>query len=399
MKAVGLFAGIGGFELGLHKAGIAALHLCEILPAARAVLRSRFPDADISDDVRSLPGIPGEADLLCAGFPCQDLSQAGRTRGLSGDQSALVLEVFRLLRGHRCRLPWVILENVPFMLQLHGGLAMRSIMAEFESLGYRWAYRVVDSYGFGVPQRRERVYFVASMDGNPEDVLLADDTPVPRPPTAIGERAHGFYWTEGFTGLGWAPDAVPTLKNGSTIGIPSPPAILMPDGRLIKPDIRDAERLQGFEPVNGIPWTIAAEEVARSSARWSLVGSAVTVPVAEWVGRRLETPGRFSAEGGTFPLTGRLPKAAWFDGRIRRAAYVGVDPLGVRTPPLADFLDYPGDPLSLKAATGFLERTRRAKLRFNPGFIQAVERYIASLGGLVPSVTTSYELPLVTTSM
>ncbi len=395
MKTSGLFAGIGGFELGLGRAGHRAVHLCEILPAAQAVLQHRFPDAEISPDVKSLHALPSETELLCAGFPCQDLSQAGRTLGLSGEKSVLVAEVFRLLREARPKIPWVVLENVPFMLQLHAGQAMRAIIDEFEVLGYRWAYRVVDSFGFGVPQRRERVFLVASLAGKPEDVLLADDSPIARPTTSIGARAHGFYWTEGLTGLGWAPDAVPTLKNGSTIGIPSPPAILLPDGRLVKPDIRDAERLQGFEDVHGEPWTIRAESVARASVRWSLVGSAVTVQVAEWLGRRLKNPGVFQdLHHAVFPSSGKLPKAAWFDGKVRRAAIVSLDPLGIRPASLTAFLQHPGDPLSLKAASGFLNRTRRAKLRFDPSFIQAVEAYVTALGGVIPPMRGNMGLPL-----
>src|SRR5690606_2016472 len=114
-------------------------------------------------------------------------------------------------------------------LALGGGSAMRAITDEFERLGYLWAYRLVDSLSFGLPQRRERVYLVGTARStgiDPADVLLVDDNPMARPTTSIGQRAHGFYWTEGFTGLGWAVDAVPTLKNGSSIGIASPPAVL-----------------------------------------------------------------------------------------------------------------------------------------------------------------------------
>lgn len=108
------------------------------------------------------------------------------------------------------------------MLQLNGGNAMRAIVDEFERRGYRWAYRVVDTFSFGLPQRRERVFLVASRVLDPAEVLLADDRPLIRPGTDLGRLAHGFYWTEGLGGLGWAVDSVPTLKNGSTIGIPSP---------------------------------------------------------------------------------------------------------------------------------------------------------------------------------
>lgn len=386
MRVAGLFAGIGGIELGLHRSGIETAMLCEILPTARAVLMHRFPGVDLVEDVRSLRALPGDVDLVSAGFPCQDLSQAGTTAGLDGARSGLVAEVFRLLAGRagRRRRPDLLLENVPFMLQLSGGDAMRRIVAELEALGYRWAWRVVDTFGLGLPQRRERVYLVASTRFDPADVLLSDETTLVRPATAIGYRAHGFYWTEGLGGLGWAPDAVPTLKNGSTIGIASPPAILLPSGAIVKPDLRDAERLQGFEP----DWTVAAERVGKPSLRWGLVGSAVSVPASEWLGRRLLKPGAYDAlRDGEFPLRGKLPRAARFDGMRRHAVDISSDPLGIAPPALVEFLRYPGPPLSERATAGFLSRTRRAKLRFAAGFIEAVEAHLDALRDSTPHYT------------
>lgn len=391
MRLAGLFAGIGGFELGMHRAGHATELLCDVLPASRAVLAARFPGIEYRDDITRLRSLPACVDAICAGFPCQDLSQAGKTAGLVGERSGLIGEVFRLLS--RRKVPTVIVENVPFMLQLSGGNAMRAIVDEFERCGYRWAYRVVDTYGFGLPQRRERVYLVASREVDPAAVLLADDRPLQRPASALGVLAHGFYWTEGLGGLGWAVDAVPTLKNGSTIGIPSPPAVLMPDGSIIKPGLRDVERLQGFDP----DWTQPAEAVARRNSRWGLVGSAVSVPVAQWIGRRLGRPGTYDRVlDAPFPAFGKAPRAARFDGRHRHAVAIGTDPVGVRPPSLAEFLtDHEGQStLSLKATLGFLSRTRRAKLRFAPGFIEAVEQHAVRLGGLPPPRAVSAQLEL-----
>jgi DNA (cytosine-5)-methyltransferase 1 len=380
MKVVGLFAGIGGLEKGLGQAGHGAVLMSEILPAARAVLEARLPGTELSGDIRQLRALPGEAEIVTAGFPCQDLSQAGLGRGLEGARSGLVGEVFRLLRTAHPR--WVVLENVPFMLQLRGGEAMRRIADEFESLGYRWAWRVVDTFGFGLPQRRERVIVLASKTEDPSAALFADAAILPRPMTQIGRIAHGFYWTEGRGGLGWAPDAVPTLKNGSTVGIPSPPAILLADGRVVKPDVRDAERLQGF-PAD---WTLPAELVARPSARWGLVGSAVSVPVARWLGSRMAHPGIHDhARDRPFPIGGQAPRAARFDGRTRHAVSIGVDPLGLRPGPLADFLEYEASPLSARATAGFLGRTQRAKLRFAPGFIEAVKVHLAKAEATLPA--------------
>lgn len=123
LKVAGLFAGIGGFELGLLRAGHETVVLCENDPAAKAVLEARFPDIDIVPDVRDLRELPSDTDMIAAGFPCQDLSQAGDTRGIKGARSGLVSDVFRLLETHE--VPWLLLENVPFMLQLGRGSAMR----------------------------------------------------------------------------------------------------------------------------------------------------------------------------------------------------------------------------------------------------------------------------------
>ena len=129
MRIAGLFAGIGGLELGMHRSGHTTELLCDVLPAARAVLNARFPGVPYRDDITKLRSLPGSVDLLCAGFPCQDLSQAGRTAGLDGERSGLIGEVFRLLS--RRRVPTVVVENVPFMLQLNGGNAIRAIVDEF----------------------------------------------------------------------------------------------------------------------------------------------------------------------------------------------------------------------------------------------------------------------------
>jgi DNA (cytosine-5)-methyltransferase 1 len=170
-RAVGLFAGIGGIELGLERAGWTTELLCEIDPLARDVLSARFevPLSSIVEDVRDLHRLP-KAELLAGGFPCQDLSQAGKSMGITGPRSGLVGEMFRLIKSSSPR--WVLLENVPFMLQLDGGRAMRFLVDHLESLGFTWAYRVVDTRCFGLPHRRKRVILVASRTHDPRGPLL-----------------------------------------------------------------------------------------------------------------------------------------------------------------------------------------------------------------------------------
>jgi DNA (cytosine-5)-methyltransferase 1 len=146
----------------------------------------------------------------------------------------------------------------------------------------------------GVPRRRLSSAAAAAAArllpgdarGDPRDVLFVDDAGEPDVAENGEPIAFGFYWTEGTKGLGWAANAVPTLKGGSTVGVPSPPAVWLPSGEIVTVGLRDAERLQGF-PAD---WALPAESVSRRSMRWKLVGNAVSVPVAKWLGRRLARP-------------------------------------------------------------------------------------------------------------
>ncbi|MEO8381330.1 MAG: DNA (cytosine-5-)-methyltransferase [Acidobacteriota bacterium] len=376
MPTVGLFAGVGGVELGLSRADHETLLLCEFDSAAAAVLADRFPGTQLAHDVRDLRLLPKATELLTAGFPCQDLSQAGKTAGIGGSRSGLVGEVFRLL--DRKRVEWVLLENVPFMLQLGGGRAVDLIFSELERLGYKWAYRVVNSRAFSVPQRRERVYILASRNHDPRNVLLVDDATEPQDRRSFREVACGFYWTEGLRGLGWAVDSVPTMKGGSAIGIPSPPAIILPSGRVVKPELRDAERMQGFDA----DWTKPAEAVAKRGARWKLVGNAVTVNAAEWIGRRLRAPGIYDPTGDVqLPLGASWPVAAYNVGTGRFAADLSKWPVHISASPLESFLQFETSDLSAKATAGFLSRAYQAKLRFPAGFLDALEAHLSKMRG------------------
>ena len=381
LRVAGLFAGIGGLELGLDRAGHQTQLLCECEPTAQEVLRARFPDVALSDDVRDVGRLPG-IDLLTAGFPCQDLSQAGTTKGLDGARSGLVYEVFRIAK--ESRIPWLLIENVPFMLQLGRGSVMTEIIDQLRGMGYRWAYRVIDSRAFGLPQRRERVFLLASLEGEPHPRdLLFKDVARRRPSNVLEPRpaegtstSHGFYWTEGTRGLGWAVGAVPTLKGGSTVGIPSPPAIWLSDGGFVTPDIRDAERLQGFRANWTKPATRAPK--ARDSHRWKLIGNAVSVPVARWIGERLaEVPSNTPVSAGAIVNTRWPHAAADFDGVDR---VVDASPWPVRRKMLdvAEFLRHPAKPLSYRAANGFRNRFTASTLKAPDEFRIALDRYVGT---------------------
>lgn len=373
LSVVGLFAGIGGIEVGLHSAGHRTVLLCEIDPAAQRVLHEHFPEVPLTADVRELRSIP-DVGICAAGFPCQDLSQAGRTEGIGGTNSGLVAEVFRLVERADPR--WLLLENVPFMLQLDRGAAMRFLTHSLETLGFKWAYRVVDTRAFGLPQRRQRVIVLASRTQDPREVLfVGDENEVAWPDPS--EVACGFYWTEGIRGLGWAVDAIPTLKGGSTIGIPSAPAIRFPDGLIATPDLRDAERLQGFD----VNWTASAcDNGQRKGFRWKLIGNAVSVPVARWVGQRFHDPQPYDASRDELlPAGSPWPKAAWgVAGQVRRAD-LSTWPVRHEYQHLADFLRFDPTPLSERATRGFLRRTRESSLNFPERFLDDVAAHLSTV--------------------
>ncbi|HEX4065293.1 MAG TPA: DNA (cytosine-5-)-methyltransferase [Acidobacteriaceae bacterium] len=366
LTMAGIFAGIGGFEIGFRAAGFRASMLSEIDPAAQSVLTKRFPEAILVGDVRQLYGL-GSTDILCAGFPCQDLSQAGATAGIEGGKSGIIREIFRAIRSAG-KPRWVILENVPFMLHLAKGAAINYVIDELEALRYRWAYRVIDSRSFGLPQRRRRVYIVASLHDDPRGVLFNEE--VGEPSSRVPAKCFGFYWTEGNTGLGWASNAIPTLKGGSGLGIPSPPAIWIVGQGIFLPDIRDAERLQGFRA----GWTNVSD-AARS--RWRLVGNAVSVPVAHYIANRLIKPDKYDGGSGTRLLgESRWPMAAW--GSMGKRYHVERSAWPIQSPQraLRSFLKYPLVPLSRNAAAGFLRRANASSLRFHQGFLEALNVHI-----------------------
>ncbi|MGY1833195.1 DNA cytosine methyltransferase [Geodermatophilus sp. SYSU D01180] len=377
---LGLFAGIGGLELGLHQAGLTGpTQLYECWSSAQSVLAARFPEGELHDDVLALEDLGG-AGIVTAGFPCTDLSQAGRTAGLQGSASGLIRHVLELLRSSRPE--WLLVENVPNMLRLGRGSAIREITGALEAVGYDWAYRTIDSRSFGLPQRRKRVYLLASPVHDPAAVLFREDDRSEEPDGAAKgawhDSAYGFYWTEGNRGVGWARDAVPTLKGSTTVSIPSPPAIWVvghePGRRIVRPSIEAAEVLQGF-PAG---WT----EKAPTRDRWKLVGNAVSVPVAKWIGEGL-LAGDFPADG--YAKVPRLTGSPW----PRAACHVDDKTWDVgvsewpRSPAahyihLATLLEQHGsEALSHRATKGFRDRLRRSRLKHEPAFMAALDEHVS----------------------
>lgn len=353
--------------------------MCERDALAREVLRERFPKIPIRDDVQKIRRLPN-CDLLTAGWPCQDLSQAGRTAGLTGERSGLISEVFRLLEGKKTKPEFVLLENVAFALQLQAGAAIKFVTSNFERLGYRWAYRILDTRQFGLAQRRRRIFILASLNHDPAAILFKGGDQAPKFDLSDPIR-FGFYWTEGNTGLGWSPEAVPPLKGGSAVSIPSPPAIWdRGQGLFFKPGLSDAERMQGFPS----GWTNVGDlKGSKSRARWKLIGNAVSVPVVKWIGRSIlaEVNGKAGADVSNVASAprGRSHNAAssMVSGKPRQFSFVSEGPDKPIEGSLRDFEFRESEELSDRAASGFLSRIQKSSLRTHPDFIPDLRRYIS----------------------
>lgn len=191
MRFGSLFSGIGGFDLGFVWAGISCAWMVERDKAAQAVLRERFPGVPIFDDVTTV-GVANldPVDLVCGGFPCQDVSQAGRRAGLAGSRSGLWWEFRRIL--DELHPTWCVIENVPGLLSSNGTEDMGAVLWSLGELGYGYAWRVLDAQWLGVAQRRERVFIVGNARdwAGPAEVLLEPEG-VPRNPPARGEAGEG----------------------------------------------------------------------------------------------------------------------------------------------------------------------------------------------------------------
>lgn len=316
MKYYSLFRGIGGLDLGFDRAGMVNAGSCEIDPRANAVAR-RYWTTPVTEDIRNVTSDQlGDVDLICGGFPCQDVSVAGRRAGLAGERSGLWFEFHRLLREGAPG--WVVIENVPGLLSSHRGRDFAVVLQGLAELGYGVSWRVLDAQYFGVPQRRRRVFIVGHLgDGRSAEVLFerAGVPGDPAPGREAGQSpASGFRsgtpgdghvvgavsskWAKGTGGPSgdeaynlvypviWemqhaseayrpSPDGVaPTLQARRGTGGNNVPLVGV---RRLTPI--ECERLQGFPD----GWTDGQPD----SVRHRQLGNAVNVAVAEWLGRRI----------------------------------------------------------------------------------------------------------------
>jgi DNA (cytosine-5)-methyltransferase 1 len=183
LTGVSLFAGVGGFDLAMERNGVEVVANVEIDKQCQRVLAKHFPKAKQFSDITDVKG----SDLIAAGFkpsrgiitggfPCQDLSVAGKRRGLAGERSGLFWEIARLIEETKTE--WFILENVPGLLTSNKGKDFGVVVGTMADLGYSLAWRVLDAQHFGVPQRRRRVFIVGRRTGdglNAAEVLFKSE--------------------------------------------------------------------------------------------------------------------------------------------------------------------------------------------------------------------------------
>jgi DNA (cytosine-5)-methyltransferase 1 len=330
VRAISLFSGVGGFEKGFERAGVETVLQAESDPWCLEVLARHWPDTERVTDVRSVgSGLPERAtqrglrdvatgqsghsinrlwgiDLVYGGFPCQDVSVAGKRAGLRGERSGLWHEFRRVLSELRPR--WTVIENVPGLLSSNEGRDFGTILYGLEELGYGWAYRVLDARFFGVPQRRRRVFIVGCLgDAARAAQVLAlcegcGGNPAPR--RTAGQRvaftlAGGSPETSRRISNAWNTDYLAFGGNNTSraIGVASARSsranrydfdtdtFLTNQAGVRRLTPRECNRLQGFSD-DWDRWTADGREIP-DSHRYRMMGNAVAIPCVEWVGHRL----------------------------------------------------------------------------------------------------------------
>jgi len=170
---------VGGFDIGLERSGHVCVGQVEIDKHARSVLDHHWPDVPKHDDVTTAIdwadeiGLTGNVDLVCGGFPCQDLSVAGKRAGLGGERSGLFFDALAFAKSVKAKT--ILLENVPGLLSSNQGRDFGTVLASLADSGYsNIEWRVLNSQFFGVPQRRRRIFIVASLGTEPFREILAE---------------------------------------------------------------------------------------------------------------------------------------------------------------------------------------------------------------------------------
>jgi DNA (cytosine-5)-methyltransferase 1 len=300
MNIGSVFSGIGGFDLGAERAGLSVSWQCEIEPNAASVLEKHWPNTLRWGDARTIDATTREwaCDVLCGGFPCQDVSLCGKMAGLDGENSRLFWEFARIAEESGPR--WIVLENVPGLLTGNSGRDFLTIIRALGQRGYVCAYRIFDARYFGCPQRRPRVFIVGHLGDwtGPARVVFDGESVVgnnlqsekKRDFTTGGVDASARIVRRPFVfspriarcNRGLPSDLLPTLTSYEKGGMhaDSKPHVVTNKG-IRRLTALEHERAMGF-PDN---WTAGLDDRTRRA----LCGNAVVPAIAEWILKRIVT--------------------------------------------------------------------------------------------------------------
>ncbi len=349
-RYLSLFSGIGGLE---HPETTPVL-VCEADQHCRTSLERQYPQAEIWTDVRTL--VPPAADMVVGGWPCQDLSSAGKLGGLSGSRSGLFFEMLRVARESGAHT--IIGENVPNLLTIGQGREFAEVLRSLGDAGFpNIAWRVLNARAFGLPQERRRLFIVASSSPSRAEALHAV---IPQPDlgeslqrldveASTNRYAAGFYWTGGRRSVCFSPGYVPALKIGATDEKGRSPVAVYLNGKVRKLNARENLELQGFSHVDLSDMT--------PSAILRMAGNAVPAPVGRFV---VQSVADCAPPSGVRTSFGAIGQAGIIEDGLPWAIEHDDPPLASN---LIDFL-HPDDDSSLtaQAAAGLLVRSIRSGL-------------------------------------
>lgn len=289
MRFVELFAGIGGFRLGLENTGHTCVFSNEWLEKPASIYKRRFGSEPDRRDIRLIQGgeLP-ECELIVGGFPCATFSQAGKRTGFSIEDTrgTLCFEMFRLARDRG--IPYILFENVKGMLNHDNGKTFAVIISALHELGYDCQWELLDSQNFGVPQHRERIFLVANLREKPRPKVFPigrskrEHEKENRKAKFRHEKPKVTQWRRGhfrdYRGKG-----IPTLTANMGTGGHNVPFIKGEGIRKLTPI--ECERLQGLPD----GWTKYYKngDMVSDSERYERCGRTVSIPVIEAIGRRL----------------------------------------------------------------------------------------------------------------
>ena len=297
MKCMSLFSGIGGFDLALRRAGHTIVAACEIDRYARSVYSRHFPGISIHEDATKIrPEELPDFDLLCAGFPCQAFSVAGKRLGFEDTRGTLFYEIARIARQKRPSI--ILLENVLGLLNHDKQRTFAQILNILHEMGYSLEWQVIDSKSF-VPQLRERIFIIGYLgEGSRRKIfpLPADYQEASKQSKEKRQQQNvscidANYW-KGIDNHGQRtmiymayPSAnmkqrIQVRRETWTITTLGNDFAVFDNGRFRMLTPLECERLQGFPDsyTNGISDT----------QRYKCLGNAVTVPVIEYILERLK---------------------------------------------------------------------------------------------------------------